>query len=74
MTSFAFGITFCKECFSESLTWDCRVISLADVQDGRLRYSELTTEYFLGCDYCSETLAVVSSDTVLKHLNNIQGS
>jgi len=68
-----FSISYCKECHSESLTWDCRVKSLADIQDGLLKYSELTTEFFLGCDYCSETLAVVDSDRILKHLNNIQG-
>lgn len=64
-------IAKCKECGSESLTWqaDNRVHRGCSVQNGRLRLSEVEGLFVLGCDECSETLATISADQVAKLMN-----
>lgn len=56
----------CKECGSTSLTWQThnRVHLGCQVQDGRLKTSEVQCLFVLGCDHCSETLKVLSADEV----------
>jgi hypothetical protein len=56
-------------CGSESLSWVATSRIKNDVQQGRLRTSDVESLFALGCDDCSETLQVVSADTVADHLN-----
>lgn len=63
-------ITECRACLSKSLSWFTHNVSLSGVQEGRLRSNEVTCQFVLGCDYCSETLAVVSADKIADHLNS----
>lgn len=64
------NVTECKACQSTSLTWFTQNATFSGVQQGRLRTSEVTCQFVLGCDYCSETLAVISADKVADLLNS----
>lgn len=59
----------CKACGGLSLRWmaDNRVKN--DIQQGRLNSRDVEGIFALGCDDCSETVAVVSADRVADHLN-----
>ncbi|MCO7655675.1 hypothetical protein NJC11_29700 [Pseudomonas aeruginosa] len=63
------NITECRACGSESLTWFTNNVTFSGVQQGRLRTSEVICQFVLGCDSCSETLAVVSADKIADLLN-----
>ena len=65
----ASAITKCKECGSMSLSWDTHSKSASGVPEGRLRSSEVKCLFVLGCDDCSETLAIVSADKVASLMN-----
>ncbi|HHQ5722962.1 TPA: hypothetical protein ACSRGI_003813 [Klebsiella variicola subsp. variicola] len=62
-------ITSCHECGSESLTWDTAVVSNTSVQNGRLKLSDVSGLFYLGCDECSETLARVDGTEIAAYLN-----
>jgi hypothetical protein len=59
----------CRECGSESLTWDTHSKTDSGVPEGRLRSHEVKCLFVLGCDDCSETLAIISADRVAGLLN-----
>lgn len=63
------AITQCRECGSESLTWDTHNKTDTGVPEGRLRSLEVKCLFVLGCDDCSETLAILSADRVASLLN-----
>lgn len=63
------NITECKACGSTSLTWQTQITTDSGVQQGRLRTNDMKCVFFLGCDSCSETLALVNADKVTQHLN-----
>ena len=63
------AITKCRECGSESLTWDTHSKTDSGVPEGRLRSQEVKCLFVLGCDDCSKTLAVLSADRVAGLLN-----
>lgn len=62
-------IESCKECGSKSLSWFATNANTSGVQEGRLRTSEVTCQFVLGCDECSETLKVVSADAIANFLS-----
>lgn len=59
----------CTDCGSASLFWQAGNIVKNGVQDGRLKLNEVQCQFVLGCNYCSETLAVVSADRMADMLN-----
>ncbi|XLY90483.1 hypothetical protein ACK8QS_22730 (plasmid) [Ectopseudomonas mendocina] len=59
----------CRKCGSESLTWDTHSKADSGVLEGRLRSNEVKCLFVLGCDDCSETLAILSADRVAGLLN-----
>lgn len=63
-------VTQCSECGSTDLKWRCGQKNLSGVVDGRLRMHEVGTEFYLGCEFCNETLQVVDGDKVAVFLNN----
>lgn len=63
------NITECRECGSASLTWDTVNRVNNGVQQGRLNTRDVQCVFFLGCDDCSETLALIGADTVASKLN-----
>jgi len=54
----------CTDCGSIDLSWSASIMTTSGVQDGRLRLSEVQSQFVLGCNFCSETLAVLSGDRV----------
>eukprot|EP00659_Diplonema_papillatum_P003090 gene3090-4852_t len=70
MTIKASRITACKECRGTALTWQTSIINRSEVQQGRLNTRDVECVFFLGCDHCSETLAMVSADKVAGLMNS----
>lgn len=60
----ATDIKQCKECKSTDIGWQTYYTSSGGVPDGRLRLSEVQCQFVLGCNYCSETLLVLTGDRV----------
>ncbi|OAS07627.1 hypothetical protein AYO08_09800 [Pseudomonas putida] len=56
--------TECRECGSKALSWQTHNKNISDSQHGRLRTSDIRCQLALGCDACSETLAILSADQV----------
>ena len=59
----------CTDCGSAALFWQAGNIVRNGVQDGRLKLNEVQCQFVLGCERCSETLAVVSADRLADVLN-----
>jgi hypothetical protein len=61
--------TKCKNCGGNLNSWftSNRVNSVA--VDGRLKSSEISCDFVLGCDECSETLRVVPADKIASQMN-----
>lgn len=70
MTMKASRITTCKECGGTALTWHTSIINRSEVQQGRLNTRDVECIFFLGCDHCSETLAMISADKVAGRMNS----
>lgn len=64
-----FRINHCSNCGSDDLFIDYRIVNESDVPDGKLRVSDVSVIYFLGCNYCSETLDVVNSEQMMGLIN-----
>ena len=61
-------VTKCKECGSTDLFWFTSMRNTGQAQDGRLRTHEVACDFVLGCNECSETLALVGGDKVAAYL------
>ncbi|EGL64482.1 hypothetical protein AGRO_2691 [Agrobacterium sp. ATCC 31749] len=61
--------TTCKNCGGNLNSWftSNRVNSMA--VDGRLKSNEISCNFVLGCDECSETLRVVAADEIAGQMN-----
>lgn len=61
--------TTCKNCGGDLNSWftSNRVNSIA--VDGRLKSNEISCDFVLGCDECSETLRVVAADEIASQMN-----
>lgn len=68
-TAQAFTITHCRHCGGHALTWATSIINRSAVQQGRLNTHDVECVFYLGCDTCSETLAMVSADRVADLVN-----
>lgn len=62
----------CKGCGGVSFSWDTSRKTNSAAPDGRLRMNEVEFVFVLGCNDCSETLAVVSADKIAQHLTEQQ--
>lgn len=60
----------CPECGSNDTEWHCTQTTTSGVMDGRLRMSEVTTIFFLGCNSCSETIRTMSGDEVARMMTD----
>lgn len=55
----------CPECGEARLVWSAGPVKLNTVADGRLTMRDVETQFYLGCEECSETLIhSVSADQV----------
>ncbi|HEP8970217.1 TPA: hypothetical protein VDU83_002555 [Pseudomonas aeruginosa] len=68
-TKKATEITKCKCCGSADLAWQTANTIRNDIQQGRLNTSDVQCVFSLGCNHCSETLAVISADQVAALMN-----
>lgn len=64
----------CHNCGSVKLRWHCSPKNLGGVQDGRICMREVGVIFFLGCEYCSETIRTVSGDQISSLLSEMQES
>lgn len=62
----------CPECDSPELRWHAGTKNIGGVQDGRIRMSEVVPIFFLGCEFCGETIKVIEGDEVAEFLNSLQ--
>jgi hypothetical protein len=62
--------TKCKHCGSTHLTWDNAITIRSGVQQNRLNTNDVECLFYLGCDECSETVAVLNADKVAQYLND----
>ena len=63
------GPTSCRECSGKNISWFASNTITAGIQQGRLNTSDVSCVFVLGCDDCSETLAVVRADTIADKMN-----
>jgi hypothetical protein len=63
------SVTKCRACGSSDLQWHCSQNTSNGIVNGRLNLNDVHTEFFLGCNECSETLCVENGDVVAKHLS-----
>lgn len=61
----------CKNCGSEKSTWATHIVNPSGVVNGRLMVSDLSIQYVLGCDTCSETLRVTDVDPSLARIRSL---
>lgn len=56
----------CPECkTNEGITWHSHIMPVRGApQDGQLRTHDMKPMFYIGCDFCSETLGVVDASTV----------
>lgn len=62
----------CRECGSENLSWSQCNSNKTGIAEGRLRTHEVTCSFVLGCEDCSETLAVIGADKFISNYNAAQ--
>lgn len=58
----------CRNCGGTSLSWDVSNRNNSGVVEGRLRTGDIDSICVLGCDDCSETLAVIPTRTAVAAL------
>lgn len=63
------GRGVCPACEGGPLVWSAGPVKLNTVADGRLTMRDVETQFYLGCEECSETLIhSVSADQVARFL------
>jgi len=62
----------CRECGGDNLLWTQCNSNKTDVAEGRLRTHEITCSFVLGCEDCSETIAVISADKFIANYGTAQ--
>ena len=59
----------CPECESHRLAWGFSPRNTSGVVDGRLRLGEVGVDFYLHCEECSETLAIVDAEYVARFMS-----
>ena len=56
----------CPDCkTNEGLTWHSHVVPVSGApQDGQLRTHDVKPVFYVGCDFCSETVGVIDASAV----------
>lgn len=65
----ALTLTHCRHCGGHALTWATSIVNRSSVQQGRLNTNDVECMFYLGCDTCSETLAMFSADRLADVVN-----
>jgi hypothetical protein len=58
----------CPECGSTDVSWHCHTKVNGAAPDGRLRAHEVDAIFVLGCNYCSETIDIKTSEEIAASL------
>jgi len=58
-------VTKCRECGGSNLYWSQCNSNKTGIAEGRLRTHEVTCSFVLGCEDCSETMAVIGADAFI---------
>lgn len=53
---------YCPECGEARLYWQPFYINGGQAQNGRISLSEVRCDMILSCDYCSETVKVITDE------------
>lgn len=62
----------CPACGENRLVWSAGPVKLNQIADGRLTMRDVETQFYLGCEECSETLKVgISADQVASVLTQV---
>ena len=65
----------CPDCgTSNGVVWRYLNKPSGGAQNGRLSTHEIQTEFYAGCEYCSETLAIVPVEKMLAQINDLKNS
>jgi hypothetical protein len=59
----------CENCGGSDLQWYVSTVGPRDVQDGRIRMSEVSPIAYLACEECSETIQIIQEDEINRMLN-----
>lgn len=59
----------CSNCQGNDLRWHVGTHNGSGVVDGRLRSHDLSVQFYLGCEECSETLMTVYADDFMDKFN-----
>lgn len=59
----------CSNCGSDKLDILLYKENKSGVQDGRLFSHDVSVEFVLGCEECSETLAIIPDYEMMRHIN-----
>lgn len=59
----------CGHCGSADTEWQCTTRNNSQVVDGRLRMNDISVQFFLGCNECSETLEVLDASTFMDRIS-----
>ncbi|MFL1551710.1 hypothetical protein ACI77I_21890 [Pseudomonas sp. D47] len=65
----ASSVTKCKACDSTDLFWFANKTVPNGILHNRLNTHDVQCSFVLGCNNCSETLAVVSADKIAELMN-----
>lgn len=60
----------CSNCGSKDAAWHCHEVVTNGVVDGKIKLSEVSSQFYLGCNECSETLAALSGNELAAVLSN----
>lgn len=64
----------CPECHSSAnLNWVLFPDNTTGVADGRLKMHEINIKAYLSCEYCSETIEVITTGAIVDKLNKSDG-
>ena len=65
----------CPNCGNdEEFTWGYSRVAPGGIAIGRLTVNDVSTEFYLGCDICSETVVIKTADEVAEILNIVNWS
>jgi len=59
----------CSNCDSIDLVWYTHAINTSGVVDGRLNANDMSVQFYLGCEECSETLMTLDANDFMRQIN-----
>lgn len=63
--------TECHECGSDDVTWDLSLTNPRGIPVNRLNTHDIVPVFYLGCNYCSETIQVINQGSFMNIINKL---